>query len=81
MNDRIRKILKDYGGMPVDVETLADETDLFQAGMTSHASLSVMLALEDAFDTEFPDNMLKRNIFSSVSSISGALKELGVLVA
>lgn len=81
MNDRIRQILKDYGGLPVDVDTLPDEADLFQAGMTSHASLSVMLALEDAFDTEFPDHMLKRNIFSSVSSIGGALGELGILVA
>jgi acyl carrier protein len=81
VSDRIRQIVGEYGGLPVDVGTLADDADLFQAGMTSHASLSVMLALEDAFDTEFPDHMLKRNIFSSVSSIGDALEELGVPTA
>ena len=38
--------------------------------MTSHASVNVMLALEDAFDVEFPDEMLKRSVFESVASIA-----------
>ena len=38
--------------------------------MTSHASVNVMLALEDAFDVEFPDEMLKRSVFESVASIT-----------
>jgi acyl carrier protein len=81
VSDRIREILNDYAGLPVDASTLDEDADLFQSGMTSHASLSVMLALEDAFDIEFPDQMLRRNIFSSVSSISRALNELGAAVA
>jgi acyl carrier protein len=36
----------------------------------------VMLALEDAFDLEFPDSMLKRSVFESVSAISSAIGEL-----
>jgi acyl carrier protein len=44
--------------------------------MTSNASVNVMLALEDAFDVEFPDRMLNRSVFMSVSSISAALSEL-----
>ena len=35
-----------------------------------------MLALEAAFDVEFPDHMLKRNVFSSIESISRAISEL-----
>ena len=81
MSDRIRTIIKDYAGLSTDVDALPEDADLFQAGMTSHASLSVMLALEEAFDVEFHDSMLKRNIFSSISSIGTALGELGVLVA
>ena len=46
------------------------QADLFQAGMSSHASVNVMLALEDAFDIEFPDNMLKRRVFESVAAIA-----------
>jgi acyl carrier protein len=44
--------------------------------MTSHASVNLMLALEDAFDVEFPDRMLTRGVFDSVSSIAAAIDEL-----
>jgi acyl carrier protein len=77
MNDKIRQIIQDHGRMPVDVSTLADNADLYQAGMTSHASVNVMLALEDDFDVEFPDQMLKRSVFESVTAIRSALDQLG----
>jgi acyl carrier protein len=35
-----------------------------------------MLALEDAFDVEFPDRMLKRDVFESIDSIAAAVTEL-----
>ncbi|MCW2967077.1 MAG: acyl carrier protein [Solirubrobacteraceae bacterium] len=76
MNEKIRQILRDHARLPVDVDTLGDDADLYHAGMTSHASVGVMLALEDAFDVEFPDRMLTRNVFESVSAISAALGEL-----
>ena len=44
--------------------------------MTSHASVNLMLALENEFDVEFPDRMLRRGVFESVSSIKAALEEL-----
>ncbi len=76
MNDDIRAILKEHGKLSVDATTLGDETDLYQAGMTSHASVNVMLALEGKFDVEFPDRMLKRGVFESISAIRAALEEL-----
>ncbi|MBV8954701.1 MAG: hypothetical protein JO179_11225, partial [Solirubrobacterales bacterium] len=45
-------MLRDHARLPVDVDAVADGEDLFQAGMSSHASVKVMLALEDAFDVE-----------------------------
>jgi acyl carrier protein len=62
----------------VDPDTLPDDADLYQAGMTSHASVSVMIALEDTFDVEFLDSMLRRSVFQSVDSIAEALGEVGV---
>jgi len=76
MNDQIRAILKEHGRLAVDVDTLADDGDLYQAGMTSHASVNVMLALEGTFDVEFPDRMLRRGVFESVSAIRDAITEL-----
>jgi acyl carrier protein len=72
----IRRVLQDHARLPVDIDSIGDEADLFQAGMTSHASVNVMLALEDAFDIEFPDRMLKRSVFESVDGIASALEEL-----
>ncbi len=76
MNDKIRQILKDHGRLSKEVDTLADDSDLYQAGMTSHASVNVMLALEGEFDVELPDHMLKRSVFESIAAIRGAIEEL-----
>lgn len=73
---RIRRILKEHGRLSTDAESLADGQDLYQAGMTSHASVNVMLALEGEFEVEFPDHMLKRNVFNSIESIRTAVEEL-----
>jgi acyl carrier protein len=73
---RIRQVLRDHGRLNRDVSELRADTDLYQSGMTSHASVNVMLALEGAFDVEFPDAMLKRSVFSSIASIRQALAEL-----
>ena len=74
----IRRILREHGRLAVDAEQLAPDADLYEAGMTSHASVNVMLALEGEFDVEFPDHMLQRNVFRSVRSIERALAELDV---
>lgn len=77
MHEVIRQIIAEHGRLPVDVASLGDDTDLYRSGLTSHASVNVMLALEDAFDIEFPDAMLRKSTFESVSAINAALQELG----
>jgi acyl carrier protein len=74
--EEIRRVLRDHARLPIDVDSLDDQADLFRAGMSSHASVNVMLALEDAFDIEFPDSMLKRSVFESVAGIDAAIQEL-----
>ena len=76
MIEEIRAILKEHGRLSVDVATLNEDTDLYQAGLTSHASVNIMLALEGKFDVEFPDRMLKRGVFESLRAINSALTEL-----
>lgn len=73
---RIRQVLAQHARLPVALDSVSDHDDLFQMGMSSHASVSVMLGLEDAFDIEFPDAMLKRSVFESISAISDALRVL-----
>ena len=76
MTNEIRQIIGDYGRLSIDVGALAANADLYQAGLSSHATVSVMLALEDHFDVEFPDWMLTPKIFESIASIEAALTEL-----
>lgn len=76
MENQIRAILKEHGRLTTDVASLPEDGDLYQAGMTSHASVNVMLALEGAFDVEFPDRMLKRNVFENIAAIRTAIQEL-----
>lgn len=76
MSDQIRAVLAEYGRLPVEIETVADDDDLYRAGLTSHASVNVMLGLEDAFDIEFPDDLLRKNTFESIDAISAALRTI-----
>lgn len=76
MTDDVRTILTDHGRLATDAATLAPEDDLYAAGMTSHASVNVMLALEDHFDVEFPDEMLKPSVFATIAAIAAAVEQL-----
>lgn len=76
MTDDIRQIVKDHARLSVDVEGIADDDDLYLAGMTSHASVNVMIALEDHFDVEFPDTMLTRGTFESIGALAAAIAQI-----
>ncbi len=74
--DDIRAVLRDYGRLAVDVASLANESNLYEAGLTSHASVTLMLALEEHFNIEFPDRMLRRGAFASITAIRAGVEEL-----
>lgn len=74
--EQIRDVIRQHGRLSTDVDSLPADDDLYEAGLTSHASVNVMLGLEDAFDLEFPDRMLKRSVFESITAIAAAVSEL-----
>jgi acyl carrier protein len=76
MTDEIRQIVADNGKLPVDVATLTEDDDLFDAGMTSHANVNVMLALEDVYDVEFPEELLRRSTFQTLAAIRDTIETL-----
>ncbi|OHV80847.1 acyl carrier protein [Rhizobium sp. LCM 4573] len=69
MNQTIRELLGRLGGLPVTVTELDDSADLYAAGLSSFASVQLMLGIEEAFDIEFPDNLLNRKSFASIAAI------------
>ncbi len=74
--DPIREVLGEHGRLSVDAASLADSDDLYELGMTSHASVSVMLALEETYGVEFPEYLLRKSTFSSIAAIRQALDDL-----
>ena len=76
MIEEIRDILRHHASLPGDVDALPEDADLYAAGLTSHGTVSLMVALEEHFGVEFPERMLRRRSFESISSIQAALTEL-----
>lgn len=76
VTEEIRQIIRRHARLPVDVATLAPDADLYQAGLSSHASVNVMLAIEEHFDVEFPDHMLTSSAFESIAAIEAAVTTL-----
>ena len=75
-SEKVREILTQHGRLATDISSLSDDGDLYNAGLTSLATVGLMLALEEEFDIEFPDSMLSRKTFSSIEAISDAIEEL-----
>lgn len=76
IQNQIREVLAAHGKMAVDPHEIDDQADLYDLGLTSHASVDVMLALEDAFDIEFPDEVLKKSTFASIHNIAQVVENL-----
>ena len=66
---RIRQILQQHGRLEGTIETMARDAELSAAGLTSHATVSVMLALEEEFGIEIPDDAAE-----SIVTVGDAVK-------
>ncbi|AWK85818.1 acyl carrier protein [Azospirillum thermophilum] len=74
--DDIRAILRESAALAVDPDSVSDSDDLYAAGLTSHGCVSLMLALEERFDVEFPERLLHRRTFESISAIGSAVRSI-----
>ncbi len=72
----VREVLAQHGRLTVDVHSIDEDFDLYGAGLTSLATVGIMLALEDRFEIEFPESMLSRATFRSVACIADAVANL-----
>lgn len=76
VTERIRETVEQFGNLSVDMVDLDDDADLFHAGMSSFGTVSVMVALEDAFGVEFTEPLLRRDTFETVATIRRAVLQL-----
>lgn len=76
MKDEIRKILGNVAHIDVSPEHLSDEGDLYEAGLSSLNTIHLMLAIEKNFNIAIPDELLTRELFSSIDSLADAVSQL-----
>jgi acyl carrier protein len=76
IDDTIRTILREFGRLAVDARALTDDANLYEAGLTSHGSVNLMLAIEERFDVEFPDRMMQRGSFATIAAIRANVRHL-----
>ena len=74
--DQIRPLLAAHARLLVPVDQLTDDSDLYEAGLTSLSTVNLMLALEEHFDVEFLDRMLGRKTFGTIRALSDSIAEL-----
>ncbi|MFE0457839.1 acyl carrier protein [Kitasatospora sp. NPDC058965] len=76
MTEEIRRIVSGVPKIGEFIATMADDADLWDAGMESMASVQLMMQLEDHFGVEIPEEKLTRETFSSIRAIEAVLTEL-----
>lgn len=76
IRNQILMTLQEVGNLAVDVTSLGEADDLYDAGLTSLNTVNLMLAIEDCFECEFPEDMLSRETFQSIRSITDAVVQL-----
>lgn len=74
----IRTVLTEHAKLDVAADSLDENASLYEVGLSSLSTVNVMLAIEDALGIEFPESMLNRRTFESISSIADALEQLQV---
>jgi len=77
IDDELRQIVRNEGKVTIPAALIGRDDDLYKLGVSSLATVNVMLAIEARFDIEIPDEALTRETFRTI----GALADLVLLLA
>lgn len=73
IEQEIGQIVSTLGNVQLPETELLLDTDLFELGMSSYNAVQIMIALEERFSIQFPDELLKREHFSSIRKLAAAV--------
>jgi acyl carrier protein len=76
MHTKLRQIVSQWGDLNVSIDTLNEQDNLYEAGLSSLSTVKILMAIESEFGIELPDDMLTRDLFRSVDSLSRAVTGL-----
>jgi acyl carrier protein len=72
----LRQVLRDHGKLSISTSKLGSDEDLYALGLSSLATVSLMLAIEANFDVEIPDEMLTRDNFRTLTALARLVQRL-----
>ena len=76
IEEDIRVLLQGVTRLRVPADGLSGLDDLYAAGLSSLATVDLMLAIEDHFDIEFTTAWLNRRTFATIVSLGTAVRSL-----
>jgi acyl carrier protein len=69
MKQKLRAILSQWGDLALPVEQLTDHADLYAAGLSSLATVQLLMAIEEAFEIEMPLELLTGTLFQNIDTL------------
>ena len=74
MEKEIAEIVGQHASFNLDATTLPADADLFDLGLSSYGAVQVMMALEEKYDVVFPDELMKKEHFSTIRKLTAAVR-------
>jgi len=76
MTSIIRQVIDQEVNLALPASCLLPHANLYDFGLSAFDAVRLLVALERALNVEFPRNMLKREVISSIEAIIQAVREL-----
>lgn len=74
IEDELREIVRTQGKLKVPAARIQLDDDLYRLGMSSLATVNVMLAIETRFDIEIPEKALNRETFRTIAALAALVR-------
>jgi acyl carrier protein len=74
LTDSIRTLIAENSGIELTA-AIANDDDLFAHGLQSLDCVRILVAVEDEFEIELPNEKIERSIFASVVNLTAAVAE------
>ena len=69
VREQVRDLLARWARLSKPADRIGGSEDLFRLGLDSQSVINLMLALEERFEMEFPEERLKRASFATLDTI------------
>ncbi|MFM2278918.1 MAG: hypothetical protein RLZZ444_1149 [Pseudomonadota bacterium] len=81
MEKIIRDIVAKSGQLPISIDDIRNDDNLFDLGLASFACVQIMIGIEDTLSIEFPDELLNRQTFQTIGAMVEQVTRLQDLAA